>query len=253
MLSQKEIGELESKLERAQSILKAIWPDLDVNSPNLQAEILGKLHVPTNDDLAPVPKLEDTSSMQEYVSLETVLEETGQLKLDGQGNWSYHGHGSAEHFHRRIAERFGDVAGKGLDKNTLLTLRSISSIEESPRTLEDQFFEQAQDSIVLPPKDVALELISSALGEGCALLKFVHEPSFYSMFHQIYLIDPENYSFEENKFLPLLYATFAVGYLFSNSERTKFGYTHAISQGFVNALPASRYLLRSQFANRLLR
>jgi hypothetical protein len=239
MLSQKEIIELESKLQRAQNILKAISPELDVDSPNLEADMLNKLGVLANDGVISTPVKSEASSMPQDMPLETVLEATGQLDLDEQGNWSYHGHLSSSAFHRRLGEQFSAIGDKGHGKNTVITVGSIPPIEESPRSPEDRLFEQAQDSMVLPPKDVALDLISSALGEGCALLKFVHEPSFYSMFHRLYLVSPENYGYEENKFLPLLFAALAVGYLFSNSERTNFGYTHAVSQGFVNLLISS--------------
>ena len=248
MLSQKEIIELESKLQRAQNILKAISPELDVDSPNLEADMLSKLGVLANDGVISTPVKSEASSMPQDIPLETVLEATGQLDLDEQGNWSYHGHLSSSAFHRRLGEQFSAAGDKGHGKSTVITVGSIPPIEESPRSPEDRLFEQALDSMLLPPKDVALDLISSALDEGCALLKFVHEPSFYSMFHRMYLVSPENYGYEENKFLPLLFAALAVGYLFSNSERTNFGYTHAVSQGFVNLLIASRcLLLYSQF------
>jgi hypothetical protein len=35
----------------------------------------------------------------------------------------------------------------------------------------------------------------------------------------LYRVDPEQYGYEENKFLPLLYAALSVGYLFSSIER----------------------------------
>jgi len=46
-LSQNEIEELESKLQRAQKLLKAIPPDLDVDNSNLDAGMLSKLRIPT--------------------------------------------------------------------------------------------------------------------------------------------------------------------------------------------------------------
>jgi hypothetical protein len=244
-LSQKEIGELELKLQQAQNILKAISPDLDVDSPNLEAYFLSKLRPPGNDVLlsantgseAPNLTRQDSqhSGMEQDVSLETVLEETGQLDLDDQGKWSYSGHGSSSVFTRRLGERFGNVADSGLGKNTVLKLRSISPIDEAPRISEDQSFDPARNSIVLPPRDIAFDLISSALDKACALLKFVHEPSFYSMLDSLYLVYPEQYSSEQNKFLPLLYAVFAVGCLFSNNDQALFGNAHAVSQGFVNS------------------
>ncbi|KAH6666417.1 fungal-specific transcription factor domain-containing protein, partial [Halenospora varia] len=238
-LSQKEIEELELKLQRAKNILKAISPDLDLDSPNLETEALSKLQLsPTNgtpsadtnsEASQTIPQDPRHADIQQTVPLETVFEVTGQLDLDNQGNWSYHGHGSSSAFLRRIGERFSNVSDTGLGNNTVLKLRSITALEETPKSSEDQSFEQ--DPIILPPRDIALELISSALDEACALLKFVHEPSFYFMLYRLYAVDPEQYGYEENKFLPLLYAALAVGYLFSSSERVHFGNAHAISQG----------------------
>ena len=228
--------------------MQSISPDLDLDSPNLEVDALSKLRLSTpNGPLSAhtnseashiIPQDSRHTGIQQTVPLETVLEVTGNLDLDEQGNWSYHGHGSSSAFIRRIGERFSNVSDTGLGKNTVLRLRSIPSTNESPKSSEDQSFESAQHSIMLPPRDVALDLISSALDEACALLKFVHEPSFYSMLHRLYRVDPEQYGYEENKFLPLLYAALAVGYLFSSSGRAHFGNAHAISQGFVNLFVA---------------
>ena len=242
-LSQKEVEELESKLQRAQNILKTISPDLDLDSPNLEADALSKLRLSTTDGLISahtnseashiIPQDSQQIDIRQNPPLETVLELNGQLDLDEQGNWSYHGHGSSSAFIRRIGERFGNISDNGLGQNTVLRLRSIPPINESSKASEGQSSESAQHSIMLPPRDAALDLISSALDEACALLKFIHEPSFYSMLHRLYRVDPEQYGYEENKFLPLLYAALSVGYLFSSSERAHFGNAHAISQGYV--------------------
>lgn len=233
--SQKEIEELESKLQQAQNILKSISPDLDIDSPNLDVDALKKISAQTKSEASHFIPLDSRhTGTQQTAPLETVLEVTGKLDLDEQGNWSYHGHGSSSAFISRIGERFGNVSDTGPGLNTVLRLRSVPPINEAPKNPEDQSFESAERSMMLPPKDVALDLISSALDEACALLKFVHEPSFYSMFYRLYRVDPELYGYEENKFLPLLYAALAVGYLFSSSERAHFGNAHAVSQGFVN-------------------
>ncbi|KAF4634789.1 hypothetical protein G7Y89_g3317 [Cudoniella acicularis] len=239
--SQKDIEELELKLQRAKNILKTISPDLDLDNPNLEADALSKLKLSTaNGPLSAdtnseashiIPQDRRHTDIQKTVPLETVFEVTGQHDLDEQDNWSYHGPGSSSAFIRRIGERFGNVSDTGLGKNTVLRLRSIPPIDGSPKSSEDESFESAQYSIMLPPRDVALDLISNALDKACALLKFVHEPSFYSMLHRLYVVHPEQYGYEENKFLPLLYAALAVGYLFSSSERVYFGNAHALSQG----------------------
>jgi hypothetical protein len=68
------------------------------------------------------------------------------------------------------------------------------------------------------------------------------------MFDRLYLVGHAKYGHEERKFMPLLYAIFAVGYLFIKSERAYFGYAHAVSGGCVDLL--SLYFLSGLFPNR---
>lgn len=61
-------------------------------------------------------------------------------------------------------------------------------------------------------------------------MRFVHEPSFWESFNRIYDTPSEQFSNEENSFLPLLYIVMAVGCLFSD-ELDLAGYEGAIGQG----------------------
>ena len=245
-LSRMEVDELRMKLQRARSILNALLPDLDVDDPNLDAEILSKVRMPANVQSpattgvkSPDPALQGSqhTAAEQDVQLETVLDATGRLDLDELGNWRYQGHGSSSAFMRRLGERFGDVSDPGLGKNTVLRLRSMPDIFESPADAENRPYSGPMpDFIPLPPRQVALDLISSALNEACSILNFIHQPTFYSLLDRMYLLSPEQYGYDENKFLPLLYASLAVGYLFSNSEQVNFGYAHAVSEGYVDSL-----------------
>jgi hypothetical protein len=175
------------------------------------------------------------ASPEQDENLETVLEEMGRLDLDDLGNWSYQGHGSSSAFVRRLGERFGNMSDPGIeDKTTNLRLRGTPDISESPNRLVNPAFEDSsREFISLPPRELAIELATSALNEACALLNFVHKPSFFSMVEEIYLFTPAQYTDKEHKFRPLLYAVLALGYLFSCNERAHFGYTQAISEGYV--------------------
>jgi hypothetical protein len=174
---------------------------------------------------------------EQDVQLETVLDATGRLDLDESGIWRYQGHGSSSAFMRRLGERFGDVSDSGLGKDTVLRLRSMSQIFEPSRDAEEQSYaDSTHDFIQLPSRELAFDLTSSALNDACSILNFIHKPTFYSMFDRMYLISPEQYGYEENKFLPLLYACLAVGYLFTNNEQANFGYAHAVSEGYVKFL-----------------
>ncbi|KAJ5612784.1 hypothetical protein N7510_005978 [Penicillium lagena] len=257
-ISRRELEELETRLQRARNLLYALVPGLDLDNPKLDADALGKLRLPTNKTQSRTTTSENGPNAnlrrlqhintEHDVHLETVLEATGRLDLDELGNWNYQGHGSSSAFVRRLGERFGDITDSGLGNNTTLRLRSIPQNSESPGNLEDQACDSAKDWIPLPPRDVALELTTSAFKEACAILNFIHQPSFYSIFDRLYRVGHAQYGHEERKFLPLLYATFAVGYLFLKSERAYFGYAHAVSEGCVDLLHI--YLLSSLFSNR---
>jgi hypothetical protein len=175
------------------------------------------------------------ASPEQDANLATVLEETGRLDLDNMGNWSYQSHGSSSAFVRRLGERFGNISDLSIeDKTTNLRLRDTPDIFESANHLMNPAFENSSREIIsLPPREVAIELATSALNEACALFNFVHKPSFFSMLEEVYLLNPAHYTDKEHRFLPLLYAVLALGYLFSCNERARSGYTHAISEGYV--------------------
>jgi hypothetical protein len=69
--------------------------------------------------------------------------------------------------------------------------------------------------IILPPKNVALELVTKTWASPCVLFRFYHRPSFIKDLDELYETDPENYTNKQNKFLPLAYSVMAVGALFS--------------------------------------
>lgn len=71
--------------------------------------------------------------------------------------------------------------------------------------------------IILPPKPVALLFVKNTWEHCCVLLRFYHRPSFLKQLDELYKTDPNNYTVEQMKFLPLCYAIMAVGALFTKS------------------------------------
>lgn len=69
--------------------------------------------------------------------------------------------------------------------------------------------------IVLPPKDVALQLIYTTWNKACVLFRFYHRPSLLEEVEFLYSMDPVNYTDRQQKFLPFLYLILACGLLFS--------------------------------------
>ena len=71
--------------------------------------------------------------------------------------------------------------------------------------------------IILPPKHVALLFVKNTWEHCCVLLRFFHRPTFLKQLDALYETDPNNYTTEQMKFLPLCYAVMAVGALFTKS------------------------------------
>ncbi|KAH8803012.1 fungal-specific transcription factor domain-containing protein [Xylogone sp. PMI_703] len=230
----------ERKLRRLQELLKSLIPDIDVDDPNLDVADLRKALVPPRKEHSDeqkcleepeyLPSVSNRSSTDEDPVLETILELTGRLDIDEHGNWDYLGHSSGSLFLRRLGEQFCGLHNSGsINKKNLLKLQpTLQAFETFEETFSDGYI-----SILtpLPPKETALDLVSSTLDDACALINFVHQPSFYNMFHRMYDVDFEEYGHREKEFLPLLYAVLAVGYVFSERELMNFGNAHSTSQG----------------------
>lgn len=87
----------------------------------------------------------------------------------------------------------------------------------------------------LPSRDIARSLCQSALEDGCCLIRFVHEPSFYSMLDRVYDTHPYDYTRKDKSFLCLLFLVMSVGCLFSSGRIGTFDlscYEGSITQGY---------------------
>lgn len=176
--------------------------------------------------------------------LESMVENTGSLDLDDQGHWDFHGHSSGIVFLRRLRAQFGDLMGNNEGRATafLKSRRAQPQVFGSPRsaTGESPTDSSLPNTHDLPSRDCAKQLCSTCLNDACALMRFVHQPTFYASFDKIYNTPPENFGHEENSFLPLLYMVLALGCLFGKDEASNLeqkGYESAIDQGYVITQP----------------
>jgi len=69
--------------------------------------------------------------------------------------------------------------------------------------------------LMLPPKDIALQLIFTTWHKACVLFRFYHRPSLLEEVDLLYSLDPQNYTDRQQKFLPFMYSILACGSLFS--------------------------------------
>ncbi|KAF2477020.1 uncharacterized protein BDR25DRAFT_309339 [Lindgomyces ingoldianus] len=254
------IEALETQLKRAKALLHLVFPNLDLNDPNidhyLQNGMLPQLPMggprPLQNPHGPrMSHRRDDQAGEEIPEshLESMVKATGQLDLDEDGNWDYHGHSSGLSFMRRLQQQFGDIIApsNGSPSSPFVKFRPMSQVFDSPKSAQDSPVDSSTplpSGTDLPPKKEAKLLCDNALVDAGALLRVVHIPSFYKSMDRIYNTAPENYGNAENQFLPLLYAVLALGTLFakSSAEFDQIGYESAIDEGF-KYFKASRQLL----------
>ena len=171
--------------------------------------------------------------------LESMVENTGLLDIDDQGYWDFHGHSSGLVFLQRMREQFGDLMGKtegaAMPFMKSRSPMSLSQPFESPKSLVDSPMDNnLPNTHDLPVRDCARKLCEYALDDACALMRFVHQPTFYAMLDRVYDVAPDQFGNDENRFLPLLYSAMALGCLFAKAETSILqieGYESAIDQG----------------------
>ena len=232
-------------MKRAKGIFSLIFPTLDLNDSSIDAHlqhgVLPQLPVgnprqqQAQHGVRIAQRHEDAARADTSDShLESMVKATGQLDLDEDGNWDYHGHSSGLSFMRRIQQDFGHIIG---DKSPF-KYRPYSQALDSPSSAHPS---PADSSTIqaaatdLPSREEARLLCDNALIDAGALLRVVHLPSFHSSFDRIYDTTPDNFSNADNSFLPLLYAVLALGTLFSkpNADLDQALYEANIEAGYV--------------------
>ncbi len=247
------IEALENRLQRAEALLKTFMPNIDLTDPNFDAlmaqrRVMGNFQPPQmrvaesvkSDGSRPGTSEPGHNEDDEDAQLRSMIETTGQLEIDERGHWDFHGGSSGAVFLHRMREQFGGLLGSD-SKTPFLprpsTRSAAFSVIESPRSSGDSPMESGLPNVMdLPSRAVASNLADKALNCACALLRFVHHPSFYKMFDRIYDTPPENFGDEENRFIPLLYMTLALGCMFvddqgKSSDDGDVPYKEGIDQG----------------------
>ncbi|KAJ5728457.1 hypothetical protein N7493_004787 [Penicillium malachiteum] len=240
---------LEARMHKAEALLRSILPDINLDDPQLDVQATEQRLVAAHkakqatgaQASKPTQKpTEPSSEGGDESLLETMVDNSGCLDRDDQGHWDYHGHTSGIIFIRRLRKQLGAADLPIMRPGGLpQSLESPKSASDSP---QDSSLPPTHD---LPPRVVARRLCHNALDDACSLMRFVHEPSFFASLEDIYDKSPDQFTNEENSFLPLLYIVMAVGCLFSDDGVGTLdlaGYEGAIGQGF-QFFKAGRQLL----------
>jgi len=228
-----------------------LMPDLNLNDPSIDVAV-AQGYIPGLHGKSPTgnasksqsftaPDSVNDSTDSKDTRLESMVRAIGQLELDEQGNWDYHGHSSGLSFVRRMREQLGDLMGPESKATPFVKSRPMSQVFDSPRSINAD--SPAMESIVsgteLPPDDEARELCSTAINDASVLLRAVHIPTFWAAFDRLYSLPFENFTNQDHKFLPLLYSVMAVGSLYGKDEQSALnqaGYETAIDQGYDHIL-----------------
>ncbi|CAK37749.1 transcriptional regulator family: Fungal Specific TF [Aspergillus niger] len=249
---------LENRLHKAEALLRVVLPDLNLDDPQFDVhateQMLAAIKREKQQSQQPPPAASLATPSERRRSsvvmtgtsdstadanggdeslLESMVDNSGYLDLDDQGHWDYHGHSSGMSFIRRLRKQLG---ASDIQPPTIRSRPVTQSKFDSPKSVS----ESPQDASLppthdLPPREVARRLCHNAFDDGCALMRFAHEPSFFAMFDRVYDTSPDQFTNEENSFLPLLYIVIAVGCLFSDGGANALdvaGYEGAIGQGF---------------------
>lgn len=97
------------------------------------------------------------------------------------------------------------------EKSAPITLTPSNRTDDSPLGKEVP--------IILPSREVALDLISKTWGSACVLFRFYHRVAFMEDLNELYDTDPSQYTNKQQRFLPLVYSVLACGALFYKSEQ----------------------------------
>lgn len=240
---------LERRVHRAETLLHILIPNLDLSDPGIDAAVAqgwipgapGKGN-PTQAQVQlqerPTPQVQAGKENKSDTKIESMVRAVAEIEMDETGNWDYHGHSSGLSFVRRMREQLGDLMGPETMSTPFVKTRPMSGVLDSPKSItESPFTENVSPASDLPPRHVAQETCRCAVEDAAALLRVVHQPSFWQSFERLYSVPPEQYTNEDQKFLPLFHSSMALGHLFGKDERSSVnqeGYENAIQQGFVH-------------------
>lgn len=235
---------LERQVQILTSILKANCPQIDISDITAATDVnllreavrqsqLRGLIGEDRDDISG-----DTDGRQSpYTStggrrdenmLESMVQDGTHMKINRQGSIDYRGSSSSFHFVRSMYGNLSKLLGSGpMEMAGDIVQLSLDDIPFPDLQLDDFF---------LPPRPIAQKLYDYMFDHSMVFVHFFHRPTFIKRFHMVY-----DYHFEQNgpgknddkqqtikpsdfaRFLPLLYASFAVGCVYAADDAADIG------------------------------
>lgn len=229
------IEALESRLHKAEAILRSVLPGIDLEDPKYDARGIDQIIEGENNKPKEAGHTTRTEKAEDDAQLQSMVENTGSLDIDDQGHWDFHGHSSGHAFMSRFRAQFHDLPIPDLHAPANRSRPFSQLLESSPKSAGSSPFDiHIPTSLDLPSKQIAKEMCRNTLDDATVLMRFIHQPSFYRRFDRIFALDPDHYTTADVRFLPLLYVVMAVGCLFASNEGSVLdskGYEDAIDRG----------------------
>jgi hypothetical protein len=229
------IEALESRLHRAEALLKKFMPDVDLADPSLDPMVRQEFHNRAQARARAAASVSEpvTQAETQDAQIKSMVGTLGQLDLTDAGEWDFHGISSGRVFLRRMREHFGF----GADNRTPLVPqpprpRGMFQLDSASSPQGDSWERGLLKLYELPPKETVKKLCYYSLNCATCLLRILHIPAFYEMVDKLYNNPPESYSSEDKRFLGLLYAVLALGCMYDYSDEDEStGYKSARERG----------------------
>lgn len=201
-------------------------PDIDLTDPNLDPAVQQEFHnrektraqAAKRKEEASKAKVDDTKTTHD-TQLLSMIETIGQLDLSEAGEWDFHGTSSGAVFLRRMKKDLQGLLGNDYRTPFLSRPQRPSGMFslDSPRSGSGSPWDTAPlpNIFDLPDKKRAETLCYYSLNCASCLLRVVHGPTFWEMFHKVYEMPPEKFGQEEKRFLGLLYSVMSLGCMYN--------------------------------------
>lgn len=227
------IEALESRLQRAESLLRKFVPDIDLADPNLDPAIQQEFRA-REQARARAAKLKGEAAPKEPevqdAQIMSMIDAIGQLDMKEDGECDFRGISSGAVFFGRMKDHFKGLLSNDYkipflprqpEKTGLFSLNSPQATPGSP-------WEASSSPNVydLPPQNRVRTLCYYALSCATCLLRVVHKPTFYEALDRLYEKPQETWGIEEHRFLGLLYAVMALGTMYNIDENPGNHTTH---------------------------
>jgi hypothetical protein len=232
---------LERQVSTLASILKVNCPHVDISDilsapdVNTHREAVRRLQLrESNEERDDITGDADTKQVPNSVGqrdenmLETMVQDRVHMKINHKGSIDYRGSSSSFNFVRSMYGNLSKLLGSGSMEMAGSTAQlSLDDLPFPDLQLDDPF---------LPPRPIARKLYDYLFDHSMVFVHFLHRPTFIKRSEMVY-----NYYFEQNgpgknddkhqtikhsdfsRFLPLLYASFAVGCVYAADDAADIG------------------------------